>query len=132
VVVLVALSAFIVDQVLKFVLLRFAPEYTFLSTRTLIFSNSQATVISIIFLILLFGLYLRDKGLLRGSFEGSLGIGLCFGGAFSNLLDRLWREGVLDISFGWFHTNLADVMVLVGLILLFWFYFSTSQRASLK
>ncbi|MEK9156393.1 MAG: signal peptidase II [Patescibacteria group bacterium] len=49
-----------------------------------------------------------------------LPLGLVFGGIASNLIDRVWRGGVIDY---WqipalFRFNLADIFILAGLILL--------------
>jgi lipoprotein signal peptidase len=52
-----------------------------------------------------------------------LGFGLAFGGAAGNLLD-IWRYGsVLDfIQLGWWPAfNLADVGIVAGLLLAFWY-----------
>lgn len=47
------------------------------------------------------------------------GLGCAIGGATSNLLDRLWRGGIVDfVAVGfWPVFNLADVAIVVGVLL---------------
>ena len=120
----ILLIVLVLDQVIKFLLLSRFPDLVVISARTFVFSNETAVVFSFLFLILLLGLYLRDKKITISRFLPSLGFGMSFGGAISNLIDRLVRGGVVDFSFKTANSNLADLCLLIGLILLFWFYFS--------
>jgi len=122
-----SLGVFVIDQGLKFLFLHFFPSFISISFSTLVFSNKGAVIASIIFLTLLFGLFLRDKKIILADLWACLGLGFCFGGALSNLLDRLARGGVLDIGQTGFKTNLADILVLAGLFMLFYFYFSKRE-----
>lgn len=119
-----AIFSLVLDQLLKFLLSKFLPDYVVITSQTLVFSNTTAGVVSLVFLVLLFGLYWRDKNLIHANFWASLGMGFCFGGAVSNLVDRLSRGGVLDFGFFSVRSNLADILVLAGLFILFWFYLS--------
>ncbi len=125
-----ALLSLISDQLVKFLLERFLPDYVVITSQTLVFSNTAAGVISVLFLVLLFGLYWRDRDLIESNLWASLGMGFCFGGAVSNLLDRLGRGGVLDFGLSSVRSNLADILLLVGLFLLFGFYFSRKDTES--
>jgi len=123
-------GVFILDQVIKFLFFKFWPYYTKLGTNSLLGGNKGAIIFSLFFIILLFGLFLRDRKIIVKNFWPSLGIGFCFGGAVSNLLDRILRKGVLDISFFFLNTNLADILVFLGLIILLIFYFSRKDIES--
>ncbi|MCD6194746.1 signal peptidase II [bacterium] len=125
-----ALLSLISDQLVKFLLERFLPDYVVITSQTLVFSNTAAGVISVLFLVLLFGLYWRDRDLIESNLWASLGMGFCFGGAVSNLVDRLTRGGVLDFGLSSVRSNLADILLLVGLFLLFGFYFSRKDTES--
>jgi len=115
---------FILDQLVKFLFLHFAPYYTSINNGALAFNNSQAIVITILFILLIVGLFLRDKKLLSNYLISMLGLGLVFGGSISNLIDRMTRGGVIDLGLLSVRTNIADLAVFVGLFLLFYFYFS--------
>ena len=116
--------SFVLDQLLKFLFLHFAPYYTSINNGALAFNNVQAIIITIIFILLLVGLFIRDKKLLLPYAISSVGLGLVLGGSLSNLVDRISRNGVIDLGLGMVRTNLADLAVFVGLFLLFYFYFS--------
>lgn len=52
-----------------------------------------------------------------------IGLGAALGGATSNVLDRLWRRGVIDfidVVF-WPVFNLADVAIVLGVTIALWF-----------
>jgi lipoprotein signal peptidase len=117
-------STFVLDQVLKFIFLHFSPYYTSINNGALAFNNSQAIIITILFILLIIGLFLRDRKLLMSYFISSTGLGLVLGGSASNLIDRFTRGGVIDLGLFALRTNLADLSVFVGLFLLFYFYFS--------
>lgn len=121
---LVLALSFILDQLLKFLFLRFAPYYTSVNSGALAFNNVQASVITIIFILLLVGLFIRDRKLLISYSISSISLGLIFGGSLANLIDRFSRNGVVDLGLGMVRTNLADLAVFAGLFLLFYFYFS--------
>lgn len=80
----------------------------------LIGSNYQAIIVTLAGLLLL--AYLSKKLPVP---EGNYYFPLIFGGAFSNLLDRIWRGGVIDyIAF--FHLpsfNAADLFIILGIAL---------------
>jgi lipoprotein signal peptidase len=121
---LVLALSFFLDQVIKFSFLQFAPYYTSINNGALAFSNTEAIVVTIIFILLLVGLFLRDRKLLSAYAISTIGLGLALGGSVSNLIDRLTRSGVVDLGLGRVRTNLADLSVFAGLFLLFYFYFS--------
>ena len=52
-----------------------------------------------------------------------LGLGAAVGGATGNLIDRLWRGGVVDfIDLRWWPVfNLADVAIVGGVAAALWF-----------
>jgi signal peptidase II len=58
-------------------------------------------------------------GWLPLSFTSRVGLGAAIGGAASNVIDRLWRGGVVDfIDFGfWPVFNFADFAIVLGLLL---------------
>ena len=70
-------------------------------------------------IILLYGRKLRSDQWLTGA-----ALGLMLGGALGNLLDRLWLGHVIDfidVGIGqarWYTSNLADVAIITGVILL--------------
>jgi signal peptidase II len=53
---------------------------------------------------------------------GIAGLGLAFGGATSNLSDRVWRGEVVDfIALGWWPVfNLADAAMVIGAAIVVW------------
>ena len=65
------------------------------------------------------------------SFSSRVGSGLVFGGAASNLVDRLFAGAVtdyLELSFWWVF-NLADVAILVGALVLTFSFLSSLSRS---
>ena len=65
------------------------------------------------------------------SFSSRVGSGLVFGGAASNLVDRLFAGAVtdyLELSFWWVF-NLADVAILVGALVLIFSFLSSLSRS---
>ncbi|MDD3773803.1 MAG: signal peptidase II [Patescibacteria group bacterium] len=121
---LIAGLSFVLDQLLKFLFLHFLPYYTSVNSGTLTFNNTQAGIVTIIFILLLIGLFIRDRKLIISYSISSIGLGLVWGGSISNLIDRFSRNGVVDLGLGIVRTNLADLAVFAGLFLLFYFYFS--------
>jgi lipoprotein signal peptidase len=115
---------FVLDQLAKFLFLHFSPYYTSINNGALAFNNSQAIVITALFILLVAGLFLRDRKLLGNYLISMIGLGLVFGGSISNLVDRITRGGVIDLGLFSLRTNLADLAVFIGLFLLFYFYFS--------
>ena len=67
-------------------------------------------------------IFLVEHGFFQ-SLVAQVGLGVAIGGATSNLLDRFWREGVIDfinLGFG-FVFNFADVAILLGVPVALWF-----------
>jgi len=120
------IGVFIFDQIFKSVFQKFFPSWTILGMNSLV-GGKSALVLSIVFLILLSGLFLRDKKIIAPRLLPSLGFGFCFGGAISNIIDRIARGGVLDIGGQYVKTNPADVFVFAGLLILLYFYFSRKE-----
>ncbi|MEI6221452.1 MAG: signal peptidase II [bacterium] len=65
---------------------------------------------------------------------GTAGLGLIFGGALGNLLDRTIREYVIDfVDFRvWPVFNFADACIVVGIISLVWVWYKYDQSNSKK
>ncbi len=120
----VVIASIAADQLVKFLFSQFLPDYVVVTPQTLFLSNTAAGAVSLVFIVLLLGLYLRDRQLIHSNLWATLGVGFCFGGALSNIIDRIGRGGVLDFGVAAVRSNLADLLVLAGLIFLFWFYLS--------
>jgi signal peptidase II len=73
------------------------------------------TIISIVFIVILGYFYFNNNG---NNYE-IISIILLLSGAFGNLIDRIFRKGVVDfISIGWWPTfNLADSFITIGAII---------------
>lgn len=73
-----------------------------------------ASFIAIVFLLYFYKIQSRPGLILR------IAIGLQLGGAFGNLIDRIWRGAVIDfLDVGWWPIfNVADSSVVVGMIAL--------------
>jgi signal peptidase II len=82
------------------------------------FSLWPVIILSIIFLGVIIGLFLR--AFKRGEKRAIFGLSLLFCGALSNLIDRIVYGGTIDyISFfNYSFVNLADGMILGGIIIL--------------
>ena len=73
-----------------------------------------ASFIAILFLLYFYKIQSKPGLVLR------LAIGLQLGGAFGNLIDRIWRGAVIDfLDVGWWPIfNVADSSVVVGMVAL--------------
>lgn len=87
-----------------------------------------AVLVSIILLLWAKRLSSKDWGL-------TIAIGLLLGGAWGNMLDRIWRGTVIDFidfyirDWHWYLFNVADAGICVGAVLLLWFSFTYKQTA---
>ncbi len=89
-----------------------------------LFSDSPAPWKTALLIIVSVGLLATVVGIVwrsrRLQWEASVGLALIFGGAFSNLLDRLRYGRVIDFldfyfkNYHWFTFNLADSAIVVG------------------
>jgi lipoprotein signal peptidase len=63
--------------------------------------------------------FLLDQEPFAENALGAAGIGMVLGGVTGNVIDLLWRRGIVDfIAFGsWTIFNLADVAIIGGLVL---------------
>ena len=81
-------------------------------------------VIIPLYLVLFAGLYLFSKQIDLNCTLGQVLVGVIAGGAFGNLVDRLFRGYVIDfISIGTYPIfNLADIAITLGIFFLIIFY----------
>ena len=83
------------------------------------------SIVGIIILAMIYRSQAQPNNLLRFS------IGLQLGGAFGNLIDRIFRDRVTDfIDVGpWPVFNLADSSIVIGLIILAWIFLKPGRQA---
>lgn len=99
--------------------------------------SDRSTLIALVSALIITGLVLWACFLKPGEQGLRLGLGLVLGGAIGNLTDRLVRGYVIDfIDLHW-HTsyqhpifNVADIVITVGIIMLFMASLTASQPAS--
>ena len=131
--ILIAAIVFVIDRITKFLILSQGRDGTtyfipIINTGTF-FSlfqghNTMFTVISMLILTLVLYLF-------RTYPQFYIELGLIFGGALSNLIDRLIHGGIVDfINFRvWPIFNLADVAITIGIIMVaIKFIFGKSER----
>jgi signal peptidase II len=109
----VSLGVFLLDQLSKIIFLKFFPQKVFFN-KGISFGFLPSESWLIINLIIVALIILGKK---REKAEG-----LIIGGALSNLIDRLFRGGVVDFinfNFGLPIFNLADIFICLGVVLLF-------------
>lgn len=107
----------LIDQISKWAVRTYWPNLILRNSGSAfgIISKSDAALILSTVTILIFLLILNRSKLRPNSFSTVL----ILGGAFSNLLDRLWHGAILDfIKISYFSTfNLADVFIFGGVII---------------
>jgi lipoprotein signal peptidase len=66
---------------------------------------------------------LISRGLFFQNREAQLGLGFALGGAMSNLVDQTKKGGIIDFIGipSWGMSNFADLAIVLGLCLAFWF-----------
>jgi len=66
---------------------------------------------------------LISHGLVFQNREAQFGLGFALGGAMSNLVDQIRKGGVIDFIGvpAWGMSNLADLAIIFGLCIAFWF-----------
>jgi signal peptidase II len=90
-------------------------------------NNALLAIISLVALMLLF---LNRRHFEAHTFAGQIALGLMFGGITGNLIDRLWREHVIDFIYFYVYRrsggesgfpafNVADSAICIGVGLLF-------------
>lgn len=122
------------DQYIKALVLKWYPEKVLYNPGAAFSLGKESpelvVVITVIALAVLFAFILRlgtptfRRGIRWRSARIIISLSLIFAGALSNLLDRLWRGGVMDychLSF-WPSFNFADVIIVLGCLLLLVFY----------
>lgn len=87
--------------------------------------------IALTYIILGFGLFLAYKMLNFSRPFSIFAIGIIFGGAISNIIDRIFRGAVLDyINLKiWPVFNLADIFITIGILSLIIFYDKMKKQA---
>lgn len=87
--------------------------------RRAVVSLSQSGIVTAWILCVALALFALAQEPLAASPLAVAGIGLALGGVSGNVIDLLWRGGIVDfIAFGsWTIFNLADVAIIAGLTL---------------
>jgi len=122
----------VVDQLIKFIIVRFWPLLVSLNAGIAFGLAAPAWLVALMFFILL---TLTGYMWLSWNVEHRKGaimpLALLLGGAFSNIVDRLTRGAVvdyLDLKV-WPSFNLADAALVLGAIWLVWYSLGTSQTS---
>ena len=101
-------------------------------------NNELLAIISLVALVLLF---LNRRHFEAHTFMGQIALGLMFGGITGNLIDRLWRDHVIDFIYFYVYRrgggesgfpafNVADSAICVGVGLLFIMSWKNEQTAA--
>lgn len=90
--------------------------------RAAILSLSETGIVAAWVVCAALALFVLDQETLAGNPLFVAGIGMTLGGVTGNVIDLLWRRGIVDfIAFGsWTIFNLADVAIVGGLALALW------------
>lgn len=137
--VIIALGAILIDQLSKIFIIKEIPAngiflfqtnfFSFqllpLLNRNIAFGIPLPGIIIALILIALIWLiaFLITKELAQKNAWGTLTLSLVLAGALSNIIDRIFRTGVVDFlaisiyNFNWPTFNLADATIVVGLII---------------
>lgn len=127
--VLTAGAVFIFDQLIKkwlvTALFAWQAPWQWLSVRvstnegiafSLPFPRTLLVALSLIVLVVVLGWWIKQS---QKTTAAALALGLFIGGAFGNLFDRIFREGVVDyINIGTGSFNVADGAIILGILLL--------------
>lgn len=141
----IAVTVFILDQITKALILKFLPyegeerilldgffklvHWKNTGAAWSMFQNQNA-ILAVIALVALLVLFLYRHHFETRSLLGQWALGLIFGGISGNLLDRLFRDHVVDFLYFYMHRrggddagfaafNIADSGICIGVALLF-------------
>jgi signal peptidase II len=121
---ILSFAVFILDRILKFLAIN--NKIFFYKNTGTAFSlpmpeNFKNYFLFLLFFINLFLIYLAIKYLIKNNLYYFSAFFCIFLGAFSNLLDRLKYDFVIDyFNYYFFYNNLADVLICVGVGILVW------------
>ena len=137
--VVVAISAIIIDQLSKLFIIKEIPitgiflfqtkalSLQFVQTinENIAFGLEVPSILIYILFVIVFGLLVlfASKEIRKNNLPQALALGLVMGGAMSNMLDRISRNGVFDFisisiyNFNWPTFNLADAIIVVAVII---------------
>lgn len=89
----------------------------------------QIVLIVIVVLVLLYVIHMMNRYRLVGKIFISGSLALIVAGGLSNLVDRLIYGGVVDYIkiFVWPIFNIADVMIVVGVLLWMWYLVAVNE-----
>lgn len=122
------LGVILLDQFSKFLVLRFYPNLVSLNDGgAFSFLNGfsfYTFIVAFLIVMILCGLILVKQ-------TRVLGVFLILAGAFSNLIDRLFRTAVVDfINIKiWPSFNIADIAISVGLVLIIVYLFTPIKKS---
>ena len=111
------------DQVLKFLVINFdfLPVFYNQGISFGFLPGNWWLFVNLIIIIAIFAIFIKKMG---------LGILLILAGGVSNLLDRIWRGGVVDYIyiplFPW-RFNLADIGITLGIVLIIYRFLSAQE-----
>jgi signal peptidase II len=95
----------------------------------------QAIVLTVLAFIGLIVIFIFYRQISRTSMLATVALGLVFGGAIGNQIDRIRFSAVTDFlyvrlwgDFYWPAFNVADASISIGMILLIWFVIATSVK----
>ncbi len=136
---LVTLTVFLVDQVSKYLALRYLVpvsevkifpffyltyrENTGMAFSLLSEKNSFLVILSLLIIVFLFLWIVKEK-------KRDFWLALLLGGALGNLFDRIFRSRVIDfLDFRiWPVFNLADASITISVLFLFWQIISQKRK----
>lgn len=112
----------IIDQITKFCVIKYYPEYVSYNDG-IFFGSVDNNMLLILFLIL--GVFILGYLYIKSPEKSLLPLTLIASGAVSNILDRFFHKGVVDyINIElWSNFNLADVYIVIGALWYLWIVF---------